>query len=204
MKKDFVPSTDEGKVAWATKLKEKVQLYGADLGLTPAEITAVVADCDAIINAVNLANSTKGIYDNAVQSKNLTVKSKVANTRNFAKDLKRKPDYTDAIGKEMGLVMEGAGFDASQYKPKLAAKNYPGHVKLSFTKKGAEGVNLFARIKGSGEWVKLGYFLYSPVDDSRPLVVANKPESREYMCIGVKKDHEVGYESDIVSVTFGG
>ncbi len=43
-----------------------------------------------------------------------------------------------------------------------------------------------------------------PYVDTAPLAVANVPEVREYMGRGVINDVEIGLDSDIASLTFGG
>ncbi len=44
----------------------------------------------------------------------------------------------------------------------------------------------------------------SPYIDGRPLAQPNVAEVREYMLHGVVDDYEVGLDSDVQSVTWGG
>jgi hypothetical protein len=44
----------------------------------------------------------------------------------------------------------------------------------------------------------------SPYFDNSPLAQAGVAEKREYMGRGVLHDQEIGVDSDIVTVTFGG
>jgi hypothetical protein len=48
------------------------------------------------------------------------------------------------------------------------------------------------------------HFAHSPCKDKRPLTDECQAENREYICIGVKKDQEIGLQSNIVSVAFAG
>ena len=95
------------------------------------------------------------------------------------------------------------GFIAS-LKPELSARAASDHVRLSFTKKGIDGVHIYGRRKGDTGWQLLGTDYFSPYTDHRPLAVAGTPETREYMCRGIIHDEEVGMDSDIISVLFGG
>jgi len=63
--------------------------------------------------------------------------------------------------------------------------------------------NIYSRLKGQASWSFLSIDTSSPYDDHK--VLANgSPETREYMCIGVMEDTEVGQQSDIVTLVFGG
>lgn len=132
------------------------------------------------------------------------VKTETAKIRNFAKDVKRKSTYSEAVGSDLGIVGTGSSFNPATYKSALKTETHPGYLTLKFVKKGAEGINLYTRIKGQSDWKKLSFFAHSPCVDARPLAETGIAENREYMCIGVKKDAEIGLQSDIVSVTYAG
>ncbi len=67
-----------------------------------------------------------------------------------------------------------------------------------------DGVNVYERLQGGKEWTKLSFDSHSPYHDNRPLSVPGVAETREYMCIGVIHDEQVGQASDVVTVVFGG
>lgn len=202
--KDFIPSSDNGMVSWCTNHKTKVDAQAPTLGLTVAEVTNQKASCDLITDAIATVVEAKGSYESAVANKDLVVKTETGKIRNFVKDVKRNAAYTDAIGNDLGVVGTGNLFVPATYKTALKVKSHPGYLTLKFVKKGAEGINLYTRIKGESEWKKLSFFAHSPCVDARPLTETGKAENREYMCIGVKKDAEIGLQSDIVSVAFAG
>ena len=89
-------------------------------------------------------------------------------------------------------------------KSNLTGEAFPGYIRLKFTKKGLDGVNIYTRLKGQAPWTFLARDTNSPYDDNRPLTTPGIPETREYMCIGVISDAEVGQQSDIVSTVYGG
>ena len=59
-------------------------------------------------------------------------------------------------------------------------------------------------VKGQTAWTFLGRDTVSPYIDTRPLAQPNTPETREYMARGVIADAEVGVDSDIVVLVYGG
>ena len=66
------------------------------------------------------------------------------------------------------------------------------------------GVSIFSRIAGETEWQELTSVGKSPYIDRRPLKEAGKPEVREYKLRFYDGFNDVGQESDIASIVFGG
>lgn len=201
---DFIPKKDPELVGWATNYKTNLALRGAELGFTPEQVEAQHHLCDRTIKAIDAAVTAKSAFESAITHKNKTVTTDITAVRDFIKDIKRSPAYTEAIGNQLRIVGAPKTLDNNSYKSKLKPEVHPGYVALKFTKKGAEGINLYTRKNGEADWQKLGFYLHSPCVDSRPLAVTSQAENREYMCIGVSKDHEIGLQSDIVSVAFAG
>lgn len=201
---DFVPSSDAELVTWATNIKDKIASEGPTLGLTPEAIDEVTVWCDVMIKAITIADKSRTTYESLAADKKVKVADSISKARKFAKDVKRINSYTVAIGTELGLVGKGTVFSSSDYKPTLKVEAFTGYVNVKFVKKGVEGVNLYVRKKGEGIWQKVSFFAHSPCKDTRPLTDEGQAENREYMCIGVKKDQEIGLQSNIVSVAFAG
>jgi hypothetical protein len=201
---DFIPSADGELVNWLTNYKAKLSLRATDLGLDTTQVDVQKLACDNLISAIGTAIASKKTYDSAMANKKQVNSDSVKSLRNFIKNLKTSTPYTDAVGNELGIVATTSNMNNASYKSVLKADLHPGYVLLKFTKKGAEGINLYTRIKGETDWVKIGFFGHSPCTDARPLAVTNQAENREYMCIGLVKDHEIGVQSDIVSMAFAG
>jgi len=76
-----------------------------------------------------------------------------------------------------------------------------GMVELDFDKSISDGVNIYANPEGfRGYLVFLARDTASPYIDNRPLLVATKPELREYKAVYVQSDAEIGLFSDEVVV----
>ena len=88
-----------------------------------------------------------------------------------------------------------------------------GVVELDLDKSISDGVNIYAKRDGDADFVFLardtclrregrgyGRQAASPYIDNRPLLVATKPELREYKAVYVQSDAEIGLFSDEVVV----
>ncbi|HYM94123.1 MAG TPA: hypothetical protein VET23_08295, partial [Chitinophagaceae bacterium] len=179
----------------------KIATYGPTLGLAAGDITDLTNLCGGTIEYIEGAEIKKNEAQNAITTKETFKKEQLPVLRNAIERLKTHSDYTEAIGQELGVI---GSESAVPDKPGLKAKARVNDVELSFTKKGLEGVNIYARLKGAAQWTFLARDTHSPYNDSRPLTNAGVPETREYMCIGVIADEETGEPSDIVSAIFGG
>lgn len=202
--RNFIPSSDARLVRWTFNYKAKLVLNKTSLGLTTSEIDEEIALCDAIADAVGANVSAKATYKGTLATKNKTIDTNVGAIRNFIKDIKRKPGYSASIGVSMGIVGNSAAFDSSKYQSRLKLNVHPGYVNIKFTKKGVRGINLYSRKKGDANWEKLGFYGHSPCRDTRPLTVPGQAEAREYLCIGVMKDLEIGLQSNIFSTAYSG
>ena len=75
-----------------------------------------------------------------------------------------------------------------------------GVVELDFDKSISDGVNIYAKRDGDADFVFLARDTASPYIDNRPLLVATKPELREYKAVYVQSDAEIGLFSNEVVV----
>ncbi len=201
---NFIPSPDGEVVNWLNNFKAKLSLRATVLGLDTTQVDAQKVVCDNLLAAIGTAIASKTTYDSEMANKKQVSSDSIKSLRSFIKNIKTNAAYTDAIGNELGIIASTTSINNASYKSVLKADLHPGYILLKFTKKGAEGINLYTRIKGETDWSKIGFFGHSPCTDARPLAVANQAENREYMCIGLVKDHEIGMQSDIVSVAFAG
>jgi hypothetical protein len=167
--------------------------------LAPAEITALSTAFSNLSVAINNVEAAKAALKNAVETKNAGEESNLTLLRKANNKMKTNDAYTDAIGEDMGIKGSSQDVDREAAKPTFSGKAFPRYVRLKFTKNGLDGVNIYSRLN----WNFLARDTNSPYDDHK--APANgAPETREYMCIGVMEDTEVGQQSDIVTVVFGG
>jgi len=120
-------------------------------------------------------------------------------TRQLVQRLKTSAGYTEAIGKDLGVVAT-ASADTATPKPTFRATVLPHHeVRLDWVKGRHSGVLIQSKRNDDKDWVTLGTDNYSPYVDGRDLVTAGASETRQYRMRYLDKDDEVGEWSDIVS-----
>lgn len=201
---DYIPPSDGELIVWLTNYQTKIITHGPTCGLTPAQVTALTTACNNLTGFIAAVEAAKAALKTAVETKDASKDTDLGAIRAANNQLKTNPNYTDAIGDDLGIKSSVSAMDEATVKPKFSGDAFPGYIRLKFTKKGLDGVNIYTRLKGQNTWSFLARDTNSPYDDHRPLSQAGVPETREYMCIGVISDTEVGQASDIVSVVFGG
>ena len=201
---DYIPSKDSQKIGWNNNLNSKIATEGPVLGLSAAEITIVQSTTAANAAAIKASDDAQTAAKAAKAAKDTQLKTGNKTVRQIVKKMKTHSAYTASKGEALQIVGEDPTIDYSSYKPVIKATVFPARVRLDFVKDGLDGVNVYSRLKGQTSWAKLAYDSYSPYEDTRPLAVANQPEHREYMAIGVVHDEEVTLQSDIIEAVFGG
>ena len=201
---DFIPSSYTDKADWVVNLADKAEENKAALSLQPEDITTINQNRDAIVAAVKDAIAAKATAKRIVDEKNISIGNSIKILRKTVQVIKLKSGYTEAIGKDLGIVGVDTDFDRGAYKPTIAGKAANNQVVIEFTKKGIDGVHVYARLQGQAKWTFLATDNYSPYVDTRPLATEGVVETREYMCRGIIQDDEVGVDSDIVRVVFAG
>ncbi len=206
---DFIPDENAKLVTWLTNLMTQIDTHGLTLGMTAAEITAFKAMLQGIINDIQAVPAAKNAWQAAAATLRDTKRTKLNKTgpvRTEINQWKASGLLTTAMEQVMELVGVVVAFDRDAYKPVITAEARAGFVRITYTKLGVDGLNIYVRLKGQTTWKKLTYDTNSPYDDYTELAVAvaGTPEVREYRAIGVIDDEEIGLPSDIVSVTFAG
>lgn len=200
---DFIPASDAELSLWLVNFKQKLPTYSTLYAFPPGELEQVTTKGDAIIAAINTVEISKAKLKTDVSNKDALKNDGITHIRKFVNRIKAHGTFTDAHGQDLGILYNASSAKLDELKPVIKAQSFPGYVRISFTKKGLSGVNIYARLEGETKWGFLGRDTNSPYDDHRPLA-NGQAESREYMAIGLDGDDEVTQQSDIVSVVFGG
>jgi hypothetical protein len=205
----YIPRTRGLRRPWAANLNTQVGLEGATLGLSTTEVTDLEAALTAYTNAENDVDAAELVVKNKRAAANTAKKAMEDLVRPDVALMKKSGAYTDAIGETMGIVGGSHVVHFQTYKPtfrktsSIFIENNLVHIK--FIKGAAEAMNVYARLKGAADWTLIGSKIkYSPFIDNRMLAVAGTPENREYKLHGVYGDHEVGLDSDIKPIAYGG
>ncbi len=201
---DYVPTTDGGLKNWLINLKTDVPKHVTELEITPARLTNITGWCEALLTAMQTADQAKNVWLAASQAKQTQMDTSLAGLRGEIAKWKVTDGMTDAIATELQIVSGSAPFHPETYQAQITVTAFSGYVRIKFTKNGADGINLYSRLKGQIAWKFVSRDTNSPYDDHTPLAVPGQSEVREYQAFGLWGDDQIGIPSDIVSVTFAG
>jgi|CXWJ01.1.fsa_nt_gi hypothetical protein len=200
----YIPDREPELALWLQNFSSKIATQGPVLGLTAPQITALQTLCDDLVTSITKAEESKRDAQETTNAKNAQKASTLSSMRLSIKNMKSTVAYTEAIGEDLGIVGNEQPFDPATFKTTLKARTFPGYVNIEFLKGKSDGINIYGRLKGTASWIFLARDTASPYNDTRPLTTPNTPETREYMAIGVLDDQQIGQQSDVVEVTFGG
>ncbi len=120
----------------------------------------------------------------------------------FVQTIKASPNYTEAIGLQLGIV--GSEDAAEHPLPEFTVNVERGGgcecVKIVFKKFGRQGVVIHSKRGTAGTWEMLAIDLASPYLDERQLLVTGQPEVREYRLQFYDDAAAMGGFTDVVSV----
>jgi len=202
---DYIPSKREPRRAWLQNISEKAAAQVVAGGGTAPVATNLTAAADALIAAYAETDSAKTTYEGKKAVETDTEATQLAAIRSIFTTLKVLPTWkSSGADAQLQSSSSSSQFDPSTYKPVLSVEMKGGLITLDFKKKGVDALAIYGRLRGTLGWTKLGVDTSSPYIDGRPLTTAGVAEIREYMARGMMDDEEIGLESDIVSIVFGG
>ena len=113
------------------------------------------------------------------------------------------PNYTTAIGQDLGIVGAPSVFNPQDGKPLFTITlTAGGHPNLSYTRGNFDGAEIW-KDSGAG-FMKLERITQTSYTDLTPLPAANVAVVWHYKMIFLYKDEVVGAYSDVVSITVNG
>ena len=203
-KSDWLPPRDPEFLAWLKHEKDALPTLKTVLGLADPDVAALTADCTLLDAKLTALANADAAYAQAAAEKTATRRAIEGRVRALARRIKAAPGYTEAIGAQLKLIGAEDTTDLTTAKPTLTATVKPGGaVELVFNKGKSDGVNVYAQRESDAGWVFLARDTESPYVDTRPLLVAGKPEQRRYKAMYVLGDDETGQASDELTVTVG-
>lgn len=227
----YLPQTDEGKVTWLNTFAAKKTVHAALFGFSSASVTQTNEDALMFAFLIGYIDQIKTDAQELTAYKDLLRDGPASEpTATFptitviapgelpaivpadifkraaddAAVMKKHANYSTALGEDFGIIGAEIVFDPAEYKTTITGEAFPNYVELKFFKGQAEGVNFYRRLEGTSVWKKVALANTSPFQDQTPLAVPGQAEIREYMAIGVIKNKEIGVESAVIKVVFGG
>ncbi|MEI7733151.1 MAG: hypothetical protein WCO56_26500 [Verrucomicrobiota bacterium] len=202
---DFVPKTRKLRYPWYKNLAENVEAETAKFGAAPADVAEFKELVQGLVTRLEETNALVAAVRGARKAELAEERETLPKLRALVRHWKTLKGFP-AAGSEAALRLKGqaAVFAPATYKPVIRVRIAAGRIRIGFAKRGVTGLAIYMRLRGVAEWRKLGVDTRAPFWDGTPLAQPGVPEVREYMARGLVNDDEVGVESDIVSVTFGG
>ena len=120
--------------------------------------------------------------------------------RKLVEQIKAHPNYTKAIGDDLGIEATAAPVQAM--KPTIKCATEPnGKVFLNVLKDGHDALSVYSKRGAETQPSLLGVYTRSRIEDARPPLVTGQPELREYTIQYRDADQPVGEMSDPCRVT---
>jgi hypothetical protein len=199
---DFVPKSDDTLNTWLNNFKNKLAQYAATLNVSADDLAIYQNQCDALSAAILEVNNFRKTMQQKVQGKDELRFDTVSNIRTIANRIKTEPNYTQAIGNDLGIVSSDSIIDWTVAKPQLNAAITGGHVVLTFKRGQSNGIKIYSKRAGENAFSFLALDTHSPYHDNRPNLVEGVAEVRQYYAYFVDgHDEQVGIQSDTVNIS---
>src|ERR1035437_7521851 len=178
-KRPFVPTSQDAYLKWHDTLKAGVT--AATPGATAQDMAMLTADNTAL----HAKMTTTTTADTGSKAAHADLNTTIATSRGHARALAQR-------------IKKSIRYPAVTTNAKLG-----GVVEVGFDKLGGlvEGVHIFSQRDGDAGFGYLASETHSPYIDNRPLLVAGKPESRQYKAVFFLGKSELGLPSDVVPAT---
>ncbi|MGA2029814.1 MAG: hypothetical protein ABSG87_07055 [Verrucomicrobiota bacterium] len=195
-KKSYVPKDQDGYVKWHDNLKGGVT--ATTPGATAADVTMLTTDNTALHAKVTAATTADNAAKAAHADLNTAIATSKTNARALAQRIKRSTAYTTMLGDQLGIEGPEDSIDLTQQKPTLSTvAKAAGVVEVDFNKMSAEGMHIYSMRDGDAGFTLLASETHAAYVDKRPLLVAGKPETRQYKAVFFLGKSEIGLESDV-------
>ena len=117
--------------------------------------------------------------------------------------IKASKNHTEAIGKDLWIVVSKQIIDPTTWKPALGIKIQAGHPIILWTKGNAAAIEIWVD-RGDGHFSQLAINTEPNTTDNWPLPPAGTSAMWRYKAIYLLHDEQVGQWSDVISVSVGG
>ena len=124
----------------------------------------------------------------------------VSRWRGLVEQIKKHPNYTTAIGEDLGV--EATVAPAQAMKPRFrSGTEVGGKLQFNLLMDGHDSVAVKCQRGNEPEPTLLGIFTRSKIEDVRPNLVPGQPEQRKYIAEYRDADKPVGQPSDVFCIT---
>ena len=202
---DYIPRLRAERYSWWKTIRDRIETEGPKVGLSADEITAIKATATDQCAKMEAANAAETTARGKKAAEKAATRMNEPAIRAAVRNMKTRPSYpSSGVEGSLALKMTKSTFDSRTFKTVLTLSIAGNRVKVEFIKGECDGMVIYGRLRGEAAWTKIGQDSASPYYDTRPLGTPGVAEVREYMARGIVNDVEIGLDSDIVSIAFGG
>lgn len=221
----YLPNADKDKAAWLKNFSSKFSTYALDLGFVPQDISSVANDSLAFSYALDIIETFKTETQERTSYKDILRDGPLGSplgaapsfppqpllppvvasgifprTSAIVKRMKAHPNYTEAIGKDCGIIGAESQTNESEMKPVLEISKEGGNVIIKYKKGSAEGIRLLSKRANETQYTFLAVATKINFKDTRPNLSLSQPENRYYCAWFLMEDEAIGQCSDEVMV----
>jgi hypothetical protein len=167
MKKGFIPRRIADLLVWLQNYGINIPVIGKAMSIPATDITQQQSGIQDFTTQAAKVASLQAELD-ANKSTLADMKAKLlGQIKPTVAHMKNNPLWTKANSQTLRTEsVKAPPFDADNYKANLKwIKIVAGKVQVGFNKNGADGVNVYRRIKGQAPWTMLGRANKSPWTD---------------------------------------
>lgn len=197
---DYIPKQDDKLSVFLQNFNQKAPEYAEQMGIPAGEVTTVKTQSDQYDLNLAAVETAKTAAKNATSTKDASRTTVVNSVRKLAASMKTNAKYTEAIGKDLGIIGAEVSWDPNAAQPTLKLSTSGGHVVLNFDKAQSNGIKIWSRRGNEEAFSFLAQDTHPPYHDNRPNLATGIPEKREYYAYYVVRDEPVGQQSAIASV----
>lgn len=216
----FIPSDDNGKVPWLNNFSGKLSKYNAIVGISAAEVASAVADAAFFAYVLDAKNQTARYAQNWTAYKNaardggsmgeipaapvlgvapaLVAPGIFSRAAALAVRIKKHPGYTEAMGRDLGIIGAEETVDVNAMKPVLTLTLQGGKPNIGWVKNGMDSLEIWVD-RGTGSF---SFLTIDTVPDYLDTFAAAPGSSAawKYKAIYRLHDDQVGQWSDVACV----
>ncbi|GIV04959.1 MAG: hypothetical protein KatS3mg016_0534 [Fimbriimonadales bacterium] len=222
---DYIPTRLGDLIVWMANFATKLSGYASAFGLSAAEVAQVSTDRQVLEFAINGAQIRQTDAQEWTRFRDTVLfaplgtpmpslptpgnvgtlptgalASIVPRVRALVQRLKAHPNYTTAIGEDLGIEPPSVSMPDRPTLRARAETNF--RVRLTFTMYRMPMLEIQSRRGSETEFTTIAFDTSSPYVDGRAPLEAGRPEIREYRARYIdRNDQPIGDWSDVVSTT---
>ena len=227
-KKYYMPRPDPDKLSWLLNFSQKISTYNVLLNVTPAEVTFIGDFYDYYAYVLSSIGSFKTYGQDLIEYKKNLLSGPVGSVlggfpsvpvlaaaptatgagsltimQTLVQRIKNHPNYTTAIGEDLGIIGADLTHDPASAKVVLRGSFKNNQAVIQFNSFAlADGIRLESMRGTETQYVFLANDTEAPYTDTRAKLDPTKPEARKYRAIFFdnEPDNLIGMWRDEITI----